>query len=172
MRVRSIPDPRLRAIGRLRATGRCRFTVGRIGNPSHQSLGPGMFPSAGRLGERFIAPAPSVYQQNDRRAAIKRQFNERLGSEIIEEKSYRPAGATEPARRSAAGPEPHRIPRQSIRPINRSKSIFKTKSTVDDQERPRTRQISERAPRGRRRNPRSVSAFTRSSFRGARGAVA
>jgi hypothetical protein len=57
-----------------------------------------MFPSAGRLGERFIALARSVYQQNDRRAAIKRRINERLGSEIIEEKSYRPALATEPAR--------------------------------------------------------------------------
>jgi hypothetical protein len=39
--------------------------------------------------ERFIATARSVYQHNDRRAAIKRRINERLGSEIIEEKSYR-----------------------------------------------------------------------------------
>ena len=63
---------------------RCRLTVGRIGNPSRESLGPGMFPSAGRLGERFIALARSVYQQNDRRAAIKRRINERLGYEIME----------------------------------------------------------------------------------------
>jgi hypothetical protein len=82
--VRSIRDPRLRAIGRLRTTGRCRFTVGRIGNPSHELLGPGMFPSAGRLGERFIALARSVYQHNDPGAAIERRINERLGSKSIE----------------------------------------------------------------------------------------
>ena len=44
--------------------------------------------------QRFIELARSVYQRNDRRAAIKRRINQRLGSEIIEEKSYRP---TEPA---------------------------------------------------------------------------
>ena len=43
---------------------------------------------AGDFGQRFIELARSVYQQNDRRAAIKRRINERLGSEIIEEKSY------------------------------------------------------------------------------------
>jgi hypothetical protein len=42
------------------------------------------------FGERFIALARSVYQTNDRRAAVKRQIDELLGSEIIEEKSYAP----------------------------------------------------------------------------------
>ena len=40
------------------------------------------------FGSRFIEVARSVYQQNDRRAAIKRQINELLNSEIIEEKGY------------------------------------------------------------------------------------
>ena len=43
---------------------------------------------AGDFGPQFVELARSVYQQNDRRAAIKRRINERLGSEIIEEKSY------------------------------------------------------------------------------------
>ena len=46
---------------------------------------------SGDFGPRFIELARSVYQQNDRRAAIKRRINERLGSEIVEEKSYGPA---------------------------------------------------------------------------------
>jgi hypothetical protein len=69
---------------------------GRIGNPSHESLGPSMFPSAGRLGEQFIARARSDYQQNDRRAAIKGRISERLGSELIEDKSYRSTDSTPP----------------------------------------------------------------------------
>ena len=40
------------------------------------------------FGETFIALARSVYVTNDRRAAVKRQINEILSSEIIEEKSY------------------------------------------------------------------------------------
>ena len=40
------------------------------------------------FGPRFIALARSVYRTNDRRAALKRQINERLGSQLIEEKSY------------------------------------------------------------------------------------
>ena len=42
----------------------------------------------GDFGPRFIELARSVYETNDRRAAVKRRINERLGSEIIEEKSY------------------------------------------------------------------------------------
>lgn len=38
--------------------------------------------------EEFIALARSVYRTNDRRAAIKRQLNEALGSEIVEVKDY------------------------------------------------------------------------------------
>ena len=40
------------------------------------------------FGPRFIALARSVYATNDRRAALKRQINELLGSKLIEEKSY------------------------------------------------------------------------------------
>jgi tetratricopeptide (TPR) repeat protein len=40
------------------------------------------------FGPRFIELARSVYHQNDRRAALKRQINDLLGSAIIEEKSY------------------------------------------------------------------------------------
>jgi tetratricopeptide (TPR) repeat protein len=42
------------------------------------------------FGPRFIQVARSVYQQNDRRAAIKRQINDLLNSEIVEEKGYSP----------------------------------------------------------------------------------
>jgi hypothetical protein len=40
------------------------------------------------FGKSFIELARSVYQQNDRRSALKRQINDLLGSHIIEEKSY------------------------------------------------------------------------------------
>ena len=40
------------------------------------------------FGPRFIALARSVYRTNDRRAALKRQINELLGSRLNEEKSY------------------------------------------------------------------------------------
>ena len=36
----------------------------------------------------FVELARSVYRTNDRRAAIKRELNVALGSELIEEKSY------------------------------------------------------------------------------------
>jgi tetratricopeptide (TPR) repeat protein len=42
----------------------------------------------GHFGPRFIELARSVYENNDRRALVKRRINERLGAEIIEEKSY------------------------------------------------------------------------------------
>ena len=38
----------------------------------------------------FIALARSVYQRNDERGAVKREINLALGSELIEEKSYKP----------------------------------------------------------------------------------
>ncbi len=38
--------------------------------------------------ERFIELARAIYQHNDRRAALKREINLALGSEIVEEKSY------------------------------------------------------------------------------------
>lgn len=40
------------------------------------------------FGEKFVALARSVYQQNDRRAAVKKEINTRLGSDLTEEKSY------------------------------------------------------------------------------------
>lgn len=39
---------------------------------------------------RFIELARSVYRENDRRSKIKRQINDLLGSDLIEEKSYQP----------------------------------------------------------------------------------
>jgi len=39
--------------------------------------------------EEFIALARSVYKRNDERARIKRKISATLGSEIIEEKSYK-----------------------------------------------------------------------------------
>lgn len=43
----------------------------------------------GDFGPRFVELARSVYIRNDERAAIKKQINLHLGSEIVEEKSYR-----------------------------------------------------------------------------------
>lgn len=48
------------------------------------------------FGKDFVALARAVYRENDRRAAIKRELNDLLGSELVEEKSYasfRPASS-------------------------------------------------------------------------------
>jgi len=45
--------------------------------------------AAQRFDAEFVALARSVYRHNDERAAIKRRVNSKLGSELIEEKSYR-----------------------------------------------------------------------------------
>ena len=42
----------------------------------------------GDFGSRFIELARSVYVTNDERSAIKRKINQRLGSQLVEEKSY------------------------------------------------------------------------------------
>ena len=42
------------------------------------------------FGPDFIALARRVYMDNDRRAALKRSINMLVGSEIVEEKSYKP----------------------------------------------------------------------------------
>ena len=42
------------------------------------------------FGPRFISLARAVYQNNDQRAALKREINLLLGSKIVEEKSYQP----------------------------------------------------------------------------------
>ncbi|MCF1433951.1 hypothetical protein GOZ97_22270 [Agrobacterium vitis] len=47
----------------------------------------------GDFGPRFVSLARSVYVTNDRRAELKRQINVELGSDIIEEKSYKPYAA-------------------------------------------------------------------------------
>ena len=41
------------------------------------------------FGSRFLELARAVYQNNDRRAALKHRINKLLGSDLIEEKSYR-----------------------------------------------------------------------------------
>jgi hypothetical protein len=43
----------------------------------------------GEFGPRFIELARAVYVTNDRRAAAKREVNLHLGSNILEEKSYK-----------------------------------------------------------------------------------
>jgi hypothetical protein len=40
------------------------------------------------FGPSFVAAARSVYQLNDRRAAVKKEINLLTGSDLIEEKSY------------------------------------------------------------------------------------
>ena len=42
------------------------------------------------FGPTFIRLARAVYQTNDRRAALKREINTLLGSNLVEEKSYKP----------------------------------------------------------------------------------
>lgn len=43
---------------------------------------------ASDFGKRFIALARAVYVENDKRAALKREINLALGSDLIEEKCY------------------------------------------------------------------------------------
>ncbi len=40
------------------------------------------------FGPQFVRLARAVYHTNDQRAALKRRINDRLGSELVEEKSY------------------------------------------------------------------------------------
>jgi hypothetical protein len=44
----------------------------------------------------FIELARAVYIANDERAALKKRINQKLGSRIVEEKSYRPYQANPP----------------------------------------------------------------------------
>jgi hypothetical protein len=48
--------------------------------------------AAAQFDPDFIDLARSVYRMNDRRAAIKREINLLLDSELVEEKSYACAG--------------------------------------------------------------------------------
>lgn len=43
---------------------------------------------AKRFGERFVELARAVYVTNDQRAALKKEINVALGSDLVEEKSY------------------------------------------------------------------------------------
>src|SRR6185312_11274012 len=45
--------------------------------------------AAGTFAREFVELARAVYFRNDERAAIKKRINTRLGSAIVEEKSYR-----------------------------------------------------------------------------------
>jgi hypothetical protein len=45
---------------------------------------------SGKFDAAFIELARSVYKRNDERGAVKRDLNLALGSELIEEKSYKP----------------------------------------------------------------------------------
>jgi hypothetical protein len=49
---------------------------------------------ARRFGEKFVELARSVYVTNDERAAIKKRINQKLGSTLVEEKSYKPYKAS------------------------------------------------------------------------------
>ena len=44
--------------------------------------------AANEFDEQFISLARSVYQQNDLRAALKKEINSKTGSDLIEEKLY------------------------------------------------------------------------------------
>jgi len=46
--------------------------------------------AAGLFDADFVALARSVYQRNDQRAALKKDLNRLLASELVEEKSYKP----------------------------------------------------------------------------------
>jgi hypothetical protein len=50
--------------------------------------------SAQSFDHEFVELARAVYISNDERAAIKRRINLALGSSLVEEKSYRPYGAS------------------------------------------------------------------------------
>jgi hypothetical protein len=49
-----------------------------------------------KFDEDFIELARSVYVLNDERAATKKRVNQKLGSRIVEEKSYKPYGSGRP----------------------------------------------------------------------------
>ena len=52
---------------------------------------------AQRFDPGFVRLARSVYFENDERARIKREINLRLGSTLVEEKSYQDYGSRKPA---------------------------------------------------------------------------
>jgi hypothetical protein len=63
----------------------------------------------GVFGPDFVRLARAVYRHNDERAAIKREINALLGSDLVEEKSYWSAAA-EPPKSRPIGPRRYAIP--------------------------------------------------------------
>jgi Family of unknown function (DUF6165) len=51
----------------------------------------------GEFGNRFVELARAVYFENDIRAAVKKKLNLRLGSVLVEEKSYADYSSNRPA---------------------------------------------------------------------------
>jgi hypothetical protein len=47
--------------------------------------------AANRFDAEFVELARAIYRRNDERAALKRQLSLHLGSELIEEKNYKPS---------------------------------------------------------------------------------
>ena len=47
--------------------------------------------AAHRFDTEFVELARAIYKRNDERAALKRQLNLHLGSELVEEKNYKPS---------------------------------------------------------------------------------
>jgi phenylalanyl-tRNA synthetase alpha subunit len=47
--------------------------------------------ASNRFDAEFVELARAIYRHNDERAALKRQLNLQLGSELIEEKNYKPS---------------------------------------------------------------------------------
>jgi hypothetical protein len=75
------PPPGLNsAVGELRAVNE---TLWRIEDEIRECEKRGDFSAT------FVALARSIYATNDRRAAIKRRINAMLGSDLVEEKSYK-----------------------------------------------------------------------------------
>lgn len=55
-----------------------------------------MLEKAQRFDAEFVRLARSVYFENDERARVKREINQRLGSTLVEEKSYQDYGNRRP----------------------------------------------------------------------------
>jgi hypothetical protein len=75
--------PRRAGLGRLKAALRkINLTLWEIEDEIRLKERSGTFDAG------FVKLARAVYRTNDRRAAVKRRINDRLGSELVEEKHY------------------------------------------------------------------------------------
>lgn len=83
--LRDRADPALRIEGVSAAVGRLRAINAQLWEIEDSIRAK---EHAQDFGAEFIRLARAVYQRNDERAAIKREINALLGSELIEEKSY------------------------------------------------------------------------------------